>query len=483
MTSTPVGDSASLLNLAGSQLTNAFSGIRSANAASFGDVMNQASANTADALKSGANGGMQNTVSQSEGSRQPEDNRGLQKTSSASERVSKSDAQSEKQTAKNVGDKDAAATEEALEKAGEELAASVAQELSVPQETVEAAMDELGLDTVDLLDGANLTKLALTISGEGSETALLTDEALYESVQNLQSELSDTLQSLSEELSVSTEELADMLKAAQGEEASRVGMQTELMTESEMQPQSKTDAFGNGEDGMNAKVSVNLNGTENAAAKETLPEESNESETETSSQNGQPEMTERGTTPKESTSGVQNTFLEQARTEVLTDTPIQETYTENAQTREIMDQILDYMKVQVKPEMDQLEMQLHPENLGTLRVQLASKGGEITAHFQVQNETVKAAMESQIAILKNTLQEQGVKVEAVEVTVESHAFESNLYQGQQQSGEELYQEKKRPRRSINLNALTDDFEETAEEEELLAASMMRANGTTVDFTA
>ena len=148
-----------------------------------------------------------------------------------------------------------------------------------------------------------------------------------------------------------------------------------------------------------------------------------------------------------------------------------------------MDQIMDYMKVQLKPEMDQLEMQLHPETLGTLKIQLVSKGGEVTAHFQVQNESVRAAIESQMTVLKNTLEEQGVKIEAVEVTVESHAFESNLYKGQDRGNENLYQDKKKARRRLNLNALSDDFEETAEEEERLAASMMKANGTTVDYTA
>ncbi|MGN0376022.1 MAG: flagellar hook-length control protein FliK, partial [Suilimivivens sp.] len=152
-------------------------------------------------------------------------------------------------------------------------------------------------------------------------------------------------------------------------------------------------------------------------------------------------------------------------------------------SQEIMDQILDYMKIQLKPEMEQLEMQLHPESLGTLHVQLTSKGGEVTAQFQVQNESVKAAIESQISILKDTLREQGVKVEAVEVTVESHAFESNLWQGQEREEGNAYQGSRKSPRRINLNVLEEGFEEEADEEELLAAEIMKANGGTVDYTA
>ena len=152
-------------------------------------------------------------------------------------------------------------------------------------------------------------------------------------------------------------------------------------------------------------------------------------------------------------------------------------------SQEIMDQILDYMKIQLKPEMDQLEMQLHPASLGTLKIHLVSKGGEVTAQFQVQNETVKAAVESQIALLKDSMKEQGIKVEAVEVTVESHAFESNLWQGQERENGSSYQGNKKSPRRINLNALEEGFEEEASDEELLSAQMMKANGGTVDFTA
>ena len=148
-----------------------------------------------------------------------------------------------------------------------------------------------------------------------------------------------------------------------------------------------------------------------------------------------------------------------------------------------MNQIMDYMKLQLKPDMDQLEMQLHPESLGTVRVQLMNKGGEITAQFQVQNETVKAAMESQLVDLKESLKDQGVKVEAVEVTVESNGFESNLWQGQGREENASSQNGKRTPRRINLNELDALFEERASEEELLAAKMMEMNGNTVDYTA
>lgn len=155
----------------------------------------------------------------------------------------------------------------------------------------------------------------------------------------------------------------------------------------------------------------------------------------------------------------------------------------NDQTQEIVDQIVNYMKIQLKPGMSQLEMQLHPESLGTVHVQLVSRGGEVTAQFHVQNEAVKAAVESQVNTLMENLREQGVKVEAVQVSVESHGFESNLWQGQGKEEEASSHNGRKTPRRINLNDINALLEDEADEEEVLAARMMEVNGNTVDYTA
>ena len=158
--------------------------------------------------------------------------------------------------------------------------------------------------------------------------------------------------------------------------------------------------------------------------------------------------------------------------------------TQTTDTQDIMRQIMDYMKVSVKADSSDLEMQLHPQSLGTLHVQVASKNGVVTANFITQNETVKAALESQMVQLKENFTEQGIKVEAIEVTVQTHSFEQNLEQGRDDNGSreaEAGVGRRRTRR-INLNtAFAEDEPQT--EEDRIAADMMSANGNTVDFTA
>ena len=155
-------------------------------------------------------------------------------------------------------------------------------------------------------------------------------------------------------------------------------------------------------------------------------------------------------------------------------------------TQDIMRQIMDYMRVQIRPDETSMEMQLHPASLGTLQIQVEAKGGVLTANFTTQNEAVKAALESQMVQLQENLEQQGLKVEAIEVTVATHQFEQNLdQQGRdgEQSGEA--QEARRPRvRRLHLGGPDEMIPpEEMTEEDRITAEMMAANGGTVDYTA
>ena len=99
--------------------------------------------------------------------------------------------------------------------------------------------------------------------------------------------------------------------------------------------------------------------------------------------------------------------------------------------------------------------------------------------------TVEAPiLEAQIVELKETMNEQGIKVEAIEVNVAAHAFEENLSkEGDNSSDYESRGSKKR--RSINLNEIDDidDIDNDGDDEIRIAREMMMHNGTTVDYMA
>ena len=153
------------------------------------------------------------------------------------------------------------------------------------------------------------------------------------------------------------------------------------------------------------------------------------------------------------------------------------------ETEEIARQILDHMKVQVKEGVSELEMQLHPASLGNVHVLLVAKEGNITAQFTAQTEAVKAALESQMVQLREQFEEQGIKVDAVEVAVSNHQFEKQ-YQGDEQREFQRNDRNKVRTRRINLEELEDEeLDLLLTDEEKLQADIMKKNGSTVDFTA
>ena len=359
-------------------------------------------------------------------------------------------------------DMDMEKVQEVLGTIVQNLIGQITGTFSISEEELQGIMDDLGMTKMDLTDPASLNELLMNISGAQDSFALLTDENLYGNVKgimNLQNELVGQAQ--------------EDLKLTYGEWQQTVaGIAQETVTEPVITVKTDVDDTANMAAGSQTGLTQEPEILENQAA-----------------QNAQEEKAgDFGEKQEQAANGEHGNLLLQNLKEGNFLTQLQQTaQTEEAgqtDTQYIMRQIMDYMKVTVKPDSSDLEMQLHPQSLGTLHIQMAAKNGVVTANFITENETVKAALESQMVQLKENFTEQGIKVEAIEVTVQTHQFEQNLEQGRDGSGSreaEAGVGKRRTRR-INLNtAFAEDEPQT--EEDRIAADMMSANGNTVDFTA
>lgn len=148
----------------------------------------------------------------------------------------------------------------------------------------------------------------------------------------------------------------------------------------------------------------------------------------------------------------------------------------------IMNQVLDALKVVSKENMTSMEMQLSPESLGKINVQVVVKEGIVTAQIVAQNEAVKEAIESQITVLKDNMAGQDIKIQEVEVTVSSHAFEENLQQG----GENRQNEQQDNRRRKFVDEDGQDMGITdinRLKEEVKEEIMKEQNGSSVSYQA
>lgn len=339
---------------------------------------------------------------------------------------------------------------EAVEDAINEIMAAIQQVLGVTNEELRSALQELGISPEELLNSEMIPKIVVALTEGADELSVMTNEELFANVQELTAKVEDVLKDLSNQLNVKPEELKNVLQ----------GMFEVEVPEEELVKTTLNDET--------ADVPV----MEEVRLQTAVVENSDAAKTEDNEQNA-----ESGAQQQMSFAQVVAERIEQAVAKMET------TYTQTT-TESIMNQIEDVIKVIQKDNLTEMELQLHPASLGTVKVALAAKDGVITATFTAENEAVRTALESQMVTLKQSFEEQGIKVEAVEVTVASHAFERNLSgEGNGNAGEETTPDKKKGARRITLSDLTDeDVEEELSDEDRIVAEMMKQNGNTVDYT-
>ncbi len=416
------------------------------------------------------------------------------------------------------------------------------EELGVSEEQIENAMQMLGLQFSDLMNQNNLANLVSKLTGTDSIQQLLCNEqfvtimqGISEVSENLLKALNMNLEQFQNVLKEATDSINnqnnDLLKASDNaEEISQIvenssadGQITEEVVDSEAVAQN--DIFGNekmtAENDIAASVKTiadqntdtNVKGTaESGQSADIISKTGENSEMDEAeniiSEQGiseNPVMTEDGQTEflnqqdeaggNEAQTGnmsetadvsqnaqqtvvPQNQFVENFdNVEISTPLP------ENVNTRDVIDQIVESARVIATDQKTTMELQLNPESLGKVLLKVTQEEGALTAKITTQNAMVKEALEAQLVELKQNLEQAGVKVDAVEVTVSSHEFERNLEQnaeGEKQQGEQ--QEKgKNTHRRLNLNDLS-ELSGVMSDEETLVAKMMAEQGNSVNYT-
>lgn len=152
------------------------------------------------------------------------------------------------------------------------------------------------------------------------------------------------------------------------------------------------------------------------------------------------------------------------------------------QVQEIVTQVVEQIKVVVTEDTSEMVIHLNPEHLGKVNLSVVAKEGHITAQFVTETEVARQALESQIQQLRDTLGEQGLKVDKVEVSVSDFSFaQENGANAEEQKERQRNTHAKALHRNLNLADMNNISDMT--EEELLAVDVMRRNGGQIDFTA
>lgn len=421
-----------------------------------------------------------------------------------------------KSTSDNVSDANSgnsvnSLNQKSIDKVNEKIADEVKDVLGIDDDTFANAMTALGLSPLDLLESNNLAKLVLFVNGSSDFTDLLTDENMM----NQLNELSDILGNLN------WEDLTGMSKSDFLEEVEDFNAKS----------QTGSDVFKEDAPALAQETAVDAadsgNTSENVSAEEESATNTNNVSTEKKSVQGETTVNtsdnssdtkvEVSVTKSEESSSQQSSYSSQSEddmSEVTHDQTISEddVTTDNQHTVrndfiqnlnqavndavqvakpesvrmqqmvDIVNQVVERIKVSIGTESTSMEMQLNPEHLGKLLLNVSSKNGVMTAVFSVQSEEARAALESQMYTLRENLELRELKVDAVEVNVSDFDFS---HSDQTMSGDQSKAD------NGNGKQMKFDFDDEASSEEMISneekeavrKQVMRDNGSQIDFTA
>lgn len=381
--------------------------------------------------------------------------------------------------------------EEKLKELEEEVTETIAEALNVTVEDVLEAMKQLGISMEELLMGKGLASLVKQLTQATDMTALLFDgnfQSLMQQVETMVREFAQENGLSSTEMDALLERLLDAQMVGISQEAVQEEPKTEEAAVTDTPQESEAKEVPNQE--IKPEQKEPDRGQQMQSPANTLEgqEQTEASDLDWSMQkdNGQSGMNsrEKNIFDKEPSQPQQMTYQTVEHTVRSVGEQIVETVERTfVDAEDIMRQVTEFTRVTVQTAQSSIEMQLNPAHLGKIYLQVASRDGVITAQLAAQNEAVKQVLESQAAILKENMSQQGLKVEAVEVTIASHEFEQNLEgEHRQAQGDQAQDKGNKSRRFLSADQL-EVMADTMTEEESLAAKIMLENGNSMDMTA
>lgn len=381
-----------------------------------------------------------------------------------------------------------------------QIVEKVTDDLDISEDELNNAMQLLGLTAMDLLNPANLSALYCEVTGNASDPQALVLNAdftaLFNDVSQVASENDAQLDLLSQP------DLLSQLTASDDGEILDADIVSSADTTEKTVDSSYDDTAASGQninDTADEAVKVYDGGTQDSSYQ-------NSDEGTSSGETGNGIISDENTEKTQSKSQVDSSFddsgervlhhdddahsdnsvLHASVSEQLnTDTSFEMSQSQSrlrVDTTDIIRQIVDSMSISNTTEESAINLQLTPESLGRMYINVSQKNSEISARIAVSNEAVKEALQTQMVNLKEALNNSGIRVNEVEITVASHEFERNLEQGaandsRQQESTNSYNGSNSSDSGIDSDMMQDRAEER------LVTQIMRDNGNSVDFTA
>ena len=339
----------------------------------------------------------------------------------------------------------------------EDIKDAIKEEFDVSDEDIKAAMELLGLTALDILSTAKVAELIEQLTGTDALT-LITNEDMMQSFNNIINVVDDANADIADMLGVKTEEVGIVLE------------QNNIVPVVNSEDTTK-QADGKEADTKNADDNINQTVDNQESLSEVLAKKIT-TESDGKAKNNMSESNEANN--KVTYADVADNMISN-----ITDT-FADIITEGISTvkeADIVNQVIDSVKLMASRELTSMEVMLNPEHLGSVHITVTARNGIVSAQIAAQNEQVKTALENQMVTLREQFESQGLKVDAVEITVMAHSFEAGQNFGQSES--ERKQGESKVHRKLDLSSFDDELEEDLES----TAPAPKAEGSSVEYLA
>ena len=339
----------------------------------------------------------------------------------------------------------------------EDIKDAIKEEFDVSDEDIKAAMELLGLTALDLLSTAKVAELIEQLTGTDALT-LITNEDMMQSFNNIINVVDDANADIADMLGVKTEEVGIVLE--QNNIAPVVNSEDTAKQDNVKESDAK-----NADDNINQTVD-NQESLSEVLAKKITTESDGKAKNNMSESNEANNKVTYADVADNMISNITDTFAD-----IITEgiSAVKEA--------DIVNQVIDSVKLMASRELTSMEVMLNPEHLGSVHITVTARNGIVSAQIAAQNEQVKTALENQMVTLREQFESQGLKVDAVEITVMAHSFEAGQNFGQSES--ERKQGESKVHRKLDLSSFDDELEEDLES----TAPAPKAEGSSVEYLA
>lgn len=339
----------------------------------------------------------------------------------------------------------------------EDIKDAIKEEFDVSDEDIKVAMELLGLTALDLLSTAKVAELIEQLTGTDALT-LITNEDMMQSFNNIINVVDEANADIAGMLGVKTEEVGIVLE--QNNIAPVVNSEDTAKQDNVKESDAK-----NADDNINQTVD-NQESLSEVLAKKITTESDGKAKNNMSESNEANNKVTYADVADNMISNITDTFADIITEDIST-----------VKEADIVNQVIDSVKLMASRELTSMEVMLNPEHLGSVHITVTARNGIVSAQIAAQNEQVKTALENQMVTLREQFESQGLKVDAVEITVMAHSFEAGQNFGQSES--ERKQGESKVHRKLDLSSFDDELEEDLES----TAPAPKAEGSSVEYLA